>query len=56
MTGALEAVVWCPSCGVDKYEVLRVPTENEAVFLHVTNPENRGEKTCECGANLERKP
>lgn len=51
-----EAVVWCPKCRENKFEVLRVPTGADGVHHHVTEPKERaGMKHCECGAILERK-
>lgn len=56
MATEIEAVVWCPTCKVDKYDVLRVPTGNAGVYEHRTNPPGKGGvHKCECGANLERK-
>jgi hypothetical protein len=54
-----EAVVWCPACKADKYEIRRIPTGQEGVFRHVTYPESipaEAKKFCVCGAVLERKP
>lgn len=52
----LEAVMWCPSCRVDKYEVRRLPAQNEGVFENVTFPPNRADKRCDvCSTNLERR-
>lgn len=51
-----EAIIWCPSCKEDKYEVHRLPTGAQGVFSHVTIPSGRTEKYCACGTPLERKP
>lgn len=52
-----EAVVRCPRCNEDRYEVYRESTGQEGVFHHVTvPPERAGMKQCHvCGTNLERK-
>lgn len=55
MTVEREAVIWCPRCREEKYEIRRVPTGNEGVFVNKTYPEGRTEKHCECGTILERK-
>jgi len=54
----LEAVVWCPKCRHDKYEIRRVPTGSEGSYRHVTYPESlppEARKFCLCGCVLERK-
>jgi hypothetical protein len=48
-----EAVVWCPKCREILGEVLRIPTGNEGVYTHKTNPDPLPKK-CECGTVLER--
>ena len=56
MSAEIEAVIWCPSCRVSKFEILRVPTGNEGVYRHIAEPKERaGVKYCECGTPLERK-
>jgi len=50
-----EAIVWCPKCGETKGEILRVPTGNQGVFTHKTNPDPLP-KYCECGTVIVRKP
>lgn len=58
MMGEREAVVWCPRCRTEKFEVWRVRTENEDVFEHITQPLSippEARKRCECGTQLERK-
>ena len=50
-----ESTIWCPRCKAEKYEIRRVPTGNEGVFVHKSYPEGRNEKYCECGTVLERK-
>ena len=50
-----ECVVICPRCQVPKYEIRRIPTGQEGVYVHKSYPEGRNEKYCECGAVLERK-
>ena len=55
MNAELEAVIWCPLCREEKYEIRRVPTGSEGVVVHKSYPEGRNEKYCECGAVLERK-
>ncbi len=56
-----ETTVWCPGCRIDKYEVLRQPTEQEGACEHVRKwlPGNGGERhhlvCAACGTNLERK-
>jgi hypothetical protein len=49
-----EAVIWCPKCKELKGEVLRIPTGNEGVVTHRTNPDPMP-KTCDCGTVLERR-
>lgn len=57
MTNAeVEAVIWCPACRAEKYEIRRIPTGNEGVHRHASYPEGRNEKHCDCGTPLERKP
>lgn len=52
----LEAIVWCPSCKIEKYEVLRVPAANLGVWHHIVKPEGADKaRYCECGTVLERK-
>lgn len=57
----VETTVWCPVCHVDKFEVLRKPTEREGVCEHFLKwlPGNGGERDhlvcAACGTNLERK-
>lgn len=55
MTAEREAVIWCPQCREEKYEIVRIPTGNEGVFHHKSNPPGRNEKVCQCGTNLERR-
>ena len=58
MTAEVEAVIFCPRCGIDKYEVRRIPTGAEGVYHHVTYPGSipvEAKKVCECGTQLERK-
>lgn len=53
-----EAIIWCPVCKADKYEVFRAKAGNEGVYHHVTEPPNLtayDAKWCTCGATLERK-
>lgn len=50
-----EAIIWCPSCRVEKGEIHRIPADNENVYVHRIVPDGLGKK-CECGTNLERKP
>lgn len=50
-----EAVIWCPKCRAEKYEIRRIPTGADGVFRHASYPEGRSEKMCECGTPLERK-
>lgn len=53
-----EAVIWCPSCREDKYEIQRRPTGFEGVHEHVTVPPNltaAQRKYCVCGTTLTRK-
>jgi hypothetical protein len=53
-----ECVVWCAKCGVDKFEVWRVPLGSGGHAEHVTVPDNipaEARKFCECGTMLERK-
>ena len=53
-----EATIWCPRCGVDKFELWRVPVDNDGHHAHVTVPPSIPEdarKFCACGAQLERK-
>lgn len=54
MNKEFEAIVWCPVCRVDKFEVWRVQTSGDA-WQHVTIPPDSAVKTCQCGENLERK-
>lgn len=51
-----EAIIWCPRCEVDKYEVHRLPGSGQGVFYHATIPSGRNERACECGTILVRKP
>lgn len=50
----LEAVIWCPACGVEKGRVFREPAGTEHVFVNVTEPAKLP-KACDCGTNLERR-
>lgn len=50
-----ECVIWCPKCREEKFEIRRIPTGSEGVFVHKSYPEGRNEKVCECGTLLERK-
>lgn len=53
-----EAVIWCPNCRVDKYEIQRIPTGEQGVYEHSTVPQNltpEQRKFCLCGTVLERK-
>ena len=34
----IEAVLWCPKCEVDKFEVRRVPCDSEGVYRHGLEP------------------
>lgn len=55
----LEAIIWCPRCRTDKFEIRRKPTNREGVFENVTIPPSipaTDRKFCLCGAVLERKP
>ena len=59
MSAEVEAVIWCPRCRIDKYEIRRIPTGAEGVHRHMTYPESipsEDRKACRCGALLERKP
>ena len=56
MTPDIEARIWCPRCAVVKYEVHRIPTGAEGVYVHKPVPPENEAKVCECGTNLERKP
>lgn len=56
MNAELEAVIWCPKCKADKYEIRRIPTGAQGVYTHASVPEGRDEKLCGCGTVLERKP
>lgn len=38
-----------------KYEVRRVRTGSEGVYVHRIHPEGKGAQRCECGTMLERK-
>jgi len=49
-----EAIIWCQHCKEIKGEIHRIPTGNEGVFIHKSNPDPLPKK-CECGAVLERK-
>lgn len=55
----LEAVVHCPRCREDRFEVWRVPVEgSDGVYQNVTNPPNISPmqmKACVCGSVLERR-
>jgi hypothetical protein len=51
-----EAVIWCPRCLEPRYEIHRVPADNEGVWQHVNVPEGPKPKRCVCGTPLERKP
>ena len=54
----LEAVIWCPACREDKFEVRRVPLDDKGHFGHMTVPPSislAAQKYCVCGAVLERK-
>jgi len=51
----LEAIIWCPKCAAEKYEIRRIPVGN-GVYTHASVPPGRNEKLCECGTPLERKP
>lgn len=58
MNAELEAVIWCPKCRADKYEVRRVPTGSEGAFQNVTVPPSippHDRKFCACGCMLQRK-
>ena len=53
-----EAVIWCPKCRVEKFEVWREPTGADGVHTHVVVPADvplDARKFCACGAVLERK-
>ena len=50
----VEAIIWCPKCGENKGEVLRVPADKPGVYQHQTNPDPLPKK-CDCGTNLERR-
>jgi hypothetical protein len=53
-----ECVIWCARCREDRYEVWRVPTDGEGVYVNVTVPPSLPEqarKFCICGTQLERK-
>lgn len=55
----LESVIWCARCGTDKFEVWRVPIDDNGHYGHATVPESipSPDRThCRCGAVLERKP
>lgn len=59
MSAEVEAVIWCPRCRIEKYEIRRIPTGQEGVYSHGTYPESipaEDRKACSCGAPLERKP
>jgi len=56
----IEALIWCPDCGEDRFELHRVPTGQEGHFAHKLEPV--GEQpvgdtdTCfDCGGNLTRR-
>lgn len=51
----VEAVIICPKCRVEKYEIRRIPTGSEGVYRHASYPEGLDETVCECGTPLERK-
>lgn len=58
MSAEREAVIWCPACREDRFEILRIPTGEQGVVEHKTNPANltpAQRKFCVCGAVLERK-
>lgn len=53
----LEAVIWCPKCRVDKFELWR-QLISHGHYEHVTVPPSlppEAHKRCECGTNLERR-
>ncbi len=53
----MEAVIWCPSCEVAYFKVLRNPTGANGVFENTLEPigDAKDHKRCPCGENLERK-
>lgn len=58
MSEEIECVVWCPHCGIDKYEVRRIPTGANGVYEHKAyrgDPLKEPPKICECGTVLERR-
>lgn len=58
MSADVEAVIWCPRCREDKYEIRRIPTGQEGVYRHAVYPESippEAKKQCACGTLLERK-
>ena len=56
-----EAIVWCPHCHIEKYEIMRQPLECEGVCEHVLkwpsgNGSDRNHLIClACNTPLERK-
>jgi len=59
MPNEIECVVWCPRCMVDKFEVWRVPLDQNGHHSHRTVPPDiptEARKWCACGAALQRKP
>ena len=56
----MEAMIWCPSCKEDRFELHRVPMGQEGHFSHDARPLNGqskdNTKTCfVCDGNLTRK-